>query len=153
MAHFAVHDVFLRVSEETIIEKYKLKRYVLLFSFCVVLNSLPPRFVGIVWVVLLKFLLVFFREWSSRWFLDLNRFHIIVALELLASFQSCSCGTCVFAWICCFWYAFFWKGFGLRWWCFLVRISDFWCKPSTPDLTRMRNRKFSLCILISIFFR
>ena len=32
VAHFAVHDVFLRVSEEMIFKKYKLKRYVLCFS-------------------------------------------------------------------------------------------------------------------------
>ena len=47
---------------------------------------------------------------------------------------------------------FFRCGFGLRRWCFLVRVSDFWCKPNTPDLSRMRNRKFSLCIMIYFFF-
>ena len=47
---------------------------------------------------------------------------------------------------------FFRSVFSFCWWWGLVRVSDFRCKPDTPDLTRLRNRKFSLCIMIHCFF-
>ena len=130
------NDVFPRVSEEMIFNKYELKPYVLCFSlqywtpclssllglfgsFCcysmVLFREWSSRcFLDLLLVPITVasksfcwYLIVLFREWSCWWFLDILLIHIIVALELLASFQSCSCGTCVFAWICCFWYVFF----------------------------------------------
>ena len=150
--------------------------------FCAILNSSPSRFVWIVWIVLLVLngslsrvivsmvsgltsasynccvrivLLVYNgsnRQWPCWWFLDLLLIQINVASILLASFQTWNCERCVYVWTWCFCYAFFGSVFSFRCWWVLVRVSDFRCKPNTPDLTRMRNRKFSLCFMIYFFF-
>ena len=132
VAHFAVQGCFPRVSEEMIFENMNWNP-----MFCAFLSvqywtpclpALLRLFESFCW-----FLMVFFREWSCRRFLELLLVHSIVASEILASFQSWTCERCVYAWIWWFWYVFFRCGFGLRRWCFLVRVSDFWCKPNTPD--------------------
>ena len=150
------NDVFPRVFEEMIFEKYELKPYVLCFSlqyWTPCLSSLLGLFVSFC-----CYLMVLFREWSSRCFLDLLLVPIIVAsksfcwylmvlfrewscwwfLDIIASYiywfrnlgvlQSWNCERWVYAWTWCFWYAFFRSVFGFRWWWILVRVSDFRCK-------------------------
>ena len=106
------NDVFPRVSEEMIFEKYELKPYVLCFSlqywtpclssllglfgsFCCYLMVLFREWSSRCFLDLLLvpitvasksfcwYLIVLFREWSCWWFLDILLIHIIVASEIL----------------------------------------------------------------------
>ena len=174
------NDVFPRVSEEMIFEKYELKPYVLCFSlqywtpclssllglfgsFCCYLMVLFREWSSRCFLDLLLvpitvasksfcwYLIVLFREWSCWWFLDILLIHIIVASEILVFPKLKLRKVCL--WLnLVFLVCVSRIVFGLRWWCFLFRVYDFWCKPNTPDLSGMRNRKFSLCLLISFFF-